>query len=357
MNTTGNLNTSETFKLMLEKLTESLEMSERKFRTLIEKSHDMLTMVSAEGNMLYASPAVTRILGYTLSEYASVRTFALIHPDDVEECMKKGQEVMSTPGKSVFLLMRVRHKNGRWIWCEGTISNLLEEKGVNAIVSNFRDITESKVANEMNEQREKRFHDFFENAPEGITILDVVTMKFVAWNSNALKLSKYTEEEMRVRGPQDMSPEFQLDGQRSDEKAMELIMWAVQGEKIVFEWLTVDGEGKTFMAEIRLVLIENGGSPQLYASFVDITARKKTEAILLKQNKRLSEVSFLQAHQVRKPIAHILGLINLFNLENSADPINAEVLVKIRDVTNNFDKIIHEIVEKTSQINWDLNFK
>jgi PAS domain S-box-containing protein len=42
--------------------------------------------------------------------------------------------------------MRVRHKNGHWIWCECTVSNFLHEPSILALVSNFRDISESKKA-------------------------------------------------------------------------------------------------------------------------------------------------------------------------------------------------------------------
>jgi len=48
--------------------------------------------------------------------------------------------------------MRVKTKNGNYIWVEGTITNLLGDKNVKGIVSNFRDISERKE-NEL--QREK----------------------------------------------------------------------------------------------------------------------------------------------------------------------------------------------------------
>ncbi|MFL5753797.1 MAG: PAS domain-containing protein [Bacteroidia bacterium] len=354
----NDVNSNEQFlKTLLEEAVEELVVSEKKFRLLIESSVDMVTLASPDGKLLYASPALTRVLGYSAEELMLTPAFELIHPEDLAGLMESTMQILEVPGSSFFRRQRLLHKNGTWTWCEGTITNMLEEKGIHALVSNFRDITERKSAEEFLVNSEKRFRDFFENAPEGITILDISNMKFIAWNSTALKLMKFTEEEMRMRGPNDISPEFQLDGRASSEKAKEMAERALNGEKMVFEWLTVDGEGKTFIAEVRLAMIEDAGFAQLYASFVDITERKKTEARLIEQNKRLSEVSFLQSHQVRRPIANILGLISLFNHEDMADPINAELLTKIGDVTKSFDAIIREIVEKTNQINWDLNFK
>jgi CheY-like chemotaxis protein len=68
------------------------------------------------------------------------------------------------------------------------------------------------------------------------------------------------------------------------------------------------------------------------------------------QNANLSEIAFLQSHQVRAPIAQILGLIGLFNFKNVGDQVNVDVLNNLKIVADSFDKIIHEIVDKTIQI-------
>jgi len=68
------------------------------------------------------------------------------------------------------------------------------------------------------------------------------------------------------------------------------------------------------------------------------------------QNKKLLEIALLQSHQVRAPIANILGLINLFNFGNPGDPINTEVIRNLQKSTIDFDKIIHKIMQKTLEI-------
>jgi DNA-binding NtrC family response regulator len=68
------------------------------------------------------------------------------------------------------------------------------------------------------------------------------------------------------------------------------------------------------------------------------------------QNEKLFEIAFLQSHQVRAPIAHILGLISLFNMEDPSDPMNTEIIKNLHKTTVAFDDIIHQIVQKTSEI-------
>jgi signal transduction histidine kinase len=74
-------------------------------------------------------------------------------------------------------------------------------------------------------------------------------------------------------------------------------------------------------------------------------------------NQKLFEIAFLQSHQVRVPVTHIIGLFNLFNFDDPSDPINAEVLNKLKESAESLDNIIREIVKKTNEIKSDENTK
>ena len=68
------------------------------------------------------------------------------------------------------------------------------------------------------------------------------------------------------------------------------------------------------------------------------------------QHKKLLEVAFLQSHQIRRPVADILGLISVFNLANPSDPENIEVLTRLQTTAVDLDNIIRDIVKKTNEI-------
>lgn len=137
------------------------------------------------------------------------------------------------------------------------------------------------------------FEELFEITPEGVALLDIGTFKFVKCNANASKLLKHSDEDIIGMGPVDISPEFQPDGRRSDEKALEMVLEAVHKKVSVFEWLTINGEGKQFMAEVRLVSLLRIGKPWIYFSFVDITQTKRQEKKMREQNTDLHEMAFL----------------------------------------------------------------
>jgi DNA-binding NtrC family response regulator len=78
--------------------------------------------------------------------------------------------------------------------------------------------------------------------------------------------------------------------------------------------------------------------------------KKVTEEKLKMQNEKLFEIAFLQSHQVRAPVANILGMIHLFNSENPSDPINTQVIKELLGITEKLDNIIYQIVQKTNEI-------
>jgi len=127
---------------------EKLSASEKRFRAMIEKSADMITLASTDEIILYVSPSVTKLLGYSQEEFLGLRISALCHPDDLARLMSSWAGLINKPFDSLFFEQRFLHKNGSYSWFEGSVTNLLHDPAVGALVSNIRDITERKLAEE-----------------------------------------------------------------------------------------------------------------------------------------------------------------------------------------------------------------
>ncbi len=134
------------------KATEELIVrNEQRFRAIIENSVDMITLSTENGKLLYGSPSVTKQLGYTFEDTLNIASFDFFHPDDIPVVLEKRNELLPTPGGSYHSQIRIKHKNGHWVWCETTMTNLLHEPGINAFVMNFRDISEKRAAEKKQE--------------------------------------------------------------------------------------------------------------------------------------------------------------------------------------------------------------
>jgi len=77
----------------------------------------------------------------------------------------------------------------------------------------------------------------------------------------------------------------------------------------------------------------------------DITKRKQNEEKILKQNEALRKIAYLQSHELRKPVASILGLMHLLKLESSH--LDSEVLRMMEKAVLELDDTIHQIVKST----------
>lgn len=81
----------------------------------------------------------------------------------------------------------------------------------------------------------------------------------------------------------------------------------------------------------------------------DVTAIKKNQDTILKQNEALRNIAWQQSHEVRKPLANILGLCDL--LENYTEGKQEDQKLYIRlmlQAAKELDKLIRQIVQKSN---------
>ena len=152
---------------------ERARMDER-FRALVENAADGIALMDSHGQLVYTGPSTERVLG---SRLAGENLLAITHPDDLELARRTLRALLAAEGTELSCELRLRHAGGAWRWIEATYKNLLFNPSVRAIVINYRDVTERKLAEETLQQLAYRdmltdlpnrflFHDRLEHAIE-----------------------------------------------------------------------------------------------------------------------------------------------------------------------------------------------
>lgn len=145
-----------------------LKNQEEYFYHLIQNSSDLISIVEADGTIRYQSPSLERLFGYTPNETAGRNIFEFFHPDQIPRLQKYFKDGIKKPGLAATVEYRLRHKNGSWVHCESTGSNLLGDPSINGIVISTRDVTERKQMENALRKSETLFRNIFDNCPIGI---------------------------------------------------------------------------------------------------------------------------------------------------------------------------------------------
>jgi PAS domain S-box-containing protein len=126
---------------------EGLIENEKKYRTIVENSYDLIYEVDSVGRILYVNPACHELTGYAQSELVGKKAFDFMHPDDVPTAMSifmRAVMNLSTE-KATF---RALHKSGSYQWLECIGNPYLTAAGEIRGVVITRDISERKRAEE-----------------------------------------------------------------------------------------------------------------------------------------------------------------------------------------------------------------
>jgi PAS domain S-box-containing protein len=125
---------------------EALKQREEHFRVMIENSLDDVSILDANGTIMYQSPSIERVLGYKPEVHKGSNAFIFIHPDDIPAATKAFTELIRKPGATYQGELRAQHGDGSWRTLEVMARNFLDDPIVGGILANFRDITERKIA-------------------------------------------------------------------------------------------------------------------------------------------------------------------------------------------------------------------
>lgn len=250
---------------------EKLISNEKRFRALVEDSDDLIGLLDENLVHLYRSPAAEKVSGYTLTDRLKSGIMGAAHPEDIAGFQKSLAEVRDNPGKVVPVTYRLRHKNGHYIWLEGTFKNLLHDAAVGAIVANMRNVTGRR---------------------ELETLLHKVNMlaRIGGWEMDVIKGTIYWSE---ITGEiHEVEPGYvpQLSTAINFYKAGKDRDLITQKIKEAIEW------GKPWDVELQIITAKNnerwirsvgetefkdGECIRVYGSFQDIDQRKRAEEKLV----------------------------------------------------------------------------
>lgn len=264
---------------------DELIKSENRFRALVEKGEDIIIMTNPDGTIIYVSPAFEKLTGYDLSEVAGQRNMMFMHQEQADETKDIFDYLIKHPGLSLPGLNRIKCKNGEYKWIEGYITNLLHDESVQAIISNYLDITERKKASELIRQSESDLKTIFENTSEAFLLIDENGL-VKAFNNKVVKYDVLNAKNKIKVGKHILS--LVLKERRKIFKGM--LAKAATGETIQYDHLYEKGDHKLWVDLTIRPLVEENQLKGYCITGKDITARKEAEQEVARRELRFRSI-------------------------------------------------------------------
>lgn len=261
--------------------------SENRFKTLVQNSTDITTILNQEGNTIYESPSFYRIFGYTEQEALGKNILEFIHPDDYEKAQTEFFKGLERGGISDPVEFRFRHRNGGWLHVESVGNNLLNEPGIHGIVINSRDITDRKEAEAAGTKLKEFYEIILNKIPTDIVVFDS-KHRYLFANEAAIRDPK---KRAFVIGKDDYDYCEKYDRDKAIAHSRRAIFnkVAYTKEQIEFEEPLQSPNGTVWVLRRMFPLLNSKGELTNVIGFgLDITERKNAEEKLIESQERLT---------------------------------------------------------------------
>ena len=268
---------------------------EERFKSLIQNSADMITVLDVEGYVLYQSPSFGSVMGYDEDRLGvNIYSSPIVHPDDYD--LQRGliERAIAAPGTSPVGEVRIRHKDGSWRYVEATFTSLVDDPTVAGVVINSRDVTERKLAEEKFRQAHQRLGSHFENSPVGVVEWDRTT-RVLSWSHEAENIFGWRAEEVVGRRLADLRFVYEGDEEAVGEAVVARLLDGHE-RRLVFRNRNYTKDGSVVYCEWHssVLVDEQGELVSVMSLALNVTERVEAEQAL-KESERLFEQLFEQS--------------------------------------------------------------
>lgn len=149
-----------------------LKESEARYKALFDRTILLICVVDFQGNFLDANETVLKLLGYTREEIPSLHLYTILDKDQLPIALKATGEVLKNGFLRSPVEIKLRKKNGHYVWVEAEASLIYRDGAPNSILGIANDITERKKMEEALRTEKERFQTLTENAPFGMVMID-----------------------------------------------------------------------------------------------------------------------------------------------------------------------------------------
>lgn len=215
--------------------------------------------------------AMQEITGYSIEEINRQGWYQTVYVDLEERELARLRMARMAQGEHLNREeWTISRKDGEQRTVQFTTTIFSSQDGKSHVLAVTRDVTEQNLAQAQLRESEGRMRMLFESSADPILLIEKDC--FMDCNLAAVTmLGLSSREQIRQVSLSDISPEFQPDGQRSDQKAREMIQQALNLGSYLFEWEHRGINGQRIMVEVMLTVIMHNNNRLLHVVWRDLS--------------------------------------------------------------------------------------
>jgi PAS domain S-box-containing protein len=327
------------------KAEEALKLSEQRFKALVQDGSDLTAILDISGTFKYVSPSTRRVLGVDSAMLMHKNIFEFINPED-KAAVVEGFSSLHLSRSLRLAPFRVSINPAQYRWLESFITDLSDDEAVSGIVITGRDVTQ-RINNERKIKANIEHYNRNSRSSEAIYDWDLQTNE-LTWSKGFNEVFGYDcqdKDKPPVRWLDLIHPEDQ-------EHIVDQIFVHLRDKKTrwkqQYRFLTSGGVYKAVVDRGFFVFNALGEPERMVGAIQDVTERLTYISNLEHENKYLKEISWMQSHVVRAPLARIMGLSELLTY-SEGKLTNMELLAHLTDSAHELDQIISSILSETDK--------
>ena len=196
------------------------------------------------------------------------------------------------------------------------------------------------------------FDKLFKVSPVGINIVDLQTRQLIKTSTWVVNHIGYSEEEFIELSHNLFESIIHKDDRATQLKAYQSLM---NDPSILFtechlRYLKKNGEYIPALVRLSVLELDENKKPKhALSTAVDITEIIELRERLNVELKKIEIISYKNSHELRGPVATILGLIQLIDYHGLGESVSVEIINALRETVKKLDKVITEINEHSSE--------
>ena len=355
-----------------------IKKQEQRYVSLVENMNDGLIYLDKSNIISFVNERFSRISDIPKEKIENRIFEALLEPIiNAKDVRTEFENLLS--GHSIRTEAVMKKRNGQHVWVQLVGSPYYDEDGSrNGSMIVYTDITSLKEIEELLKKREEGYKTFIDQSAVGIwraeyrqpipinlpmsEQINLLLDTGIITECNDFMSKMYGHNIATDLIGRRIRDFYYMENNFDEERTRELMQSFILNNYRISnaESKELDKSGTVrFMLNNNIGVVENGCLIRTWGVQTDITDRKKTEKELVETNQELDTFFYKASHDLKGPLASVMGIVNLARLENS-DPLNEKYFTMIETSVKRLDRTLLDLIElartrkgtsKLSQIN------